>query len=139
MKAALKLYTKMKETSPPIVPDMHTFNILVGMFSRLNQMETVLELWSDMKEHGVGPDLDSYTLLIHGLCERQKWREACEFFMEMIEKGFLPQKVTFEILYRGLIQSDMLRTWRRLKKKVEEEFLLFGAEFQQYQFRPYKR
>ncbi|OVA09606.1 Pentatricopeptide repeat [Macleaya cordata] len=134
---ALKLYRKMEESS--CVPSLHTYNILVGMFSKLNQMETVQEIWKDMKESGAGPDLDSYTLLIHGLCEKQKWREACQFFMEMIEKGFLPQKITFETLYRGLIQADMLRTWRRLKKKLEEESITFGSEFQHFHFKPYRR
>lgn len=109
------------------------------MLSKLNRLELIREIWSDMVATGVSPDLNSYTLLIHGLCEKQKWREACQFFMEMIEKGFLPRKVTFEMLYRGLIQSNMLRTWRRLKNKVEEEFRNFGAEFQHYHFKPYKR
>lgn len=136
--SALKLYKKMKQDGL-CMPSMHTYNILVGMFLNLNRMEIVKELWNDMKESGTGPDLDSYTVLIHGLCEKQKWREACEFFVEMIEKGFLPQKVTFETLYRGLIQSDMLRTWRRLKKKLDQESITFGSEFQSYQLKPYKR
>ncbi|OAY75541.1 Pentatricopeptide repeat-containing protein, mitochondrial [Ananas comosus] len=136
---AMNLYKKMKESGLLSKPDIHTYNILLGMFSKLDRLGTVRELWSDMSESGVGPDLDSYTLLIHGLCEKNKWREACQFFMEMIEKGFLPQKVTFETLYRGLIQADMLRTWRRLKKKVDEESLKFGAEFEHYHFKPYKR
>uniref|UniRef100_A0A5B7BNU1 Pentatricopeptide repeat-containing protein n=1 Tax=Davidia involucrata TaxID=16924 RepID=A0A5B7BNU1_DAVIN len=135
---ALKLYRKMKEDSS-CLPNMHTYNILVGMLTNLNRMEIVKEIWDDMKGSGAGPDLDTYTLLIHGLCEKHKWREACEYFVEMIEKGFLPQKVTFEMLYRGLIQSDMLRTWRRLKKKLEEESITFGSEFQQYHFKPYRR
>ncbi|XP_042467957.1 pentatricopeptide repeat-containing protein At2g13420, mitochondrial-like [Zingiber officinale] len=136
---AIKLYRKMKEMNPMGGPDIHTYNILLGMFSKLGRMQIIQEIWNDMGVTGIGPDLDSYTLLIHGLCEKQKWREACHFFMEMIEKGYLPQKITFETLYRGLIQSDMLRTWRRLKNKVEEEYLKFGAEFQQYHFKPYKR
>ncbi|CBI37519.3 hypothetical protein VitviT2T_005961 [Vitis vinifera] len=135
---ALRLYRKMKEEYS-CLPDMHTYNILVGMFVKLNRMEIVQEIWDDMKTSGAGPDLDSYTLLIHGLCEKQKWKEACHFFVEMIEKGYLPQKITFETLYRGLIQSDMLKTWRRLKKKLEEESITFGSEFQQYHFKPYRR
>ncbi|PIA50991.1 hypothetical protein AQUCO_01100066v1 [Aquilegia coerulea] len=134
---ALKLYRKMGESS--CMPSMHTYNILVGMFSKLNQMEIVQEIWNDMTVSGAGPDLDSYTLLIHGLCEKKKWREACHYFVEMIEKGFLPQKVTFETLYSGLIQSDMLRTWRRLKKKLDEESITFGSEFQDLHFKPYRR
>ena len=102
-------------------------------------MEIVEEIWDDMKVSGAGPDLDSYTLLIHALCEKDKWKEACQFFVEMIEKGILPQKVTFETLYKGLIQSDMLRTWRRLKKKLEEESISFGSEFEQYHLKPYRR
>ncbi|GMN57960.1 hypothetical protein TIFTF001_027056 [Ficus carica] len=135
---ALKLYRKMKEEGL-CMPSMHTYNILVGMFLRLNRLEIVREIWDDMKESRSGPDLDSYTMLVHGLCEKQKWREACQFFMEMIEKGFLPQKVTFETLYRGLIQSDMLRTWRRLKKKLDQESISFGSEFQNYKLNPYRR
>ncbi|CAK9150553.1 unnamed protein product [Ilex paraguariensis] len=135
---ALKLYRKMKEESP-FLPSMHTYNILVGMFVKLNRMEIVKEIWDDMKAISAGPDLDSYTLLIHGLCDKHKWREACQFFVEMIENGILPQKVTFETLYRGLIQSDMLRTWRRLKKKLEEESRTFSSEFEHYHLKPYTR
>ncbi|XWS08185.1 hypothetical protein CRYUN_Cryun41cG0058200 [Craigia yunnanensis] len=91
------------------------------------------------KDNTEGPVLDSYTLLISGLCEKQKWREACVLFVEMIEKGLLPQKVTFETLYKGLIQSNMLRTWRRLKKKLDEESITFGSEFQDYHLKPYRR
>ncbi|CAA6667855.1 unnamed protein product [Spirodela intermedia] len=120
-------------------PDIHSYNILVGMFSQLDRPELVRELWEDMSNRGVGPDMDSYTSIIHGLCQKQRWNEACRFFMEMIEKGFLPHKVTFETLYRGLIQADMVRTWKRLKKKVQEESLKFGAEFRNYHFKSYKR
>ncbi|XP_057491113.1 pentatricopeptide repeat-containing protein At2g13420, mitochondrial-like [Actinidia eriantha] len=135
---ALKLYRKMKEESPHL-PSIHSYNILVVMFVKLSQMEIVKEIWDDMKASGAGPDLDSYTLLIHALCEKKMWKQACQFFVEMIEKGILPQKVTFETLYRGLIQSDMLRTWRRLKKKLDEESITFGSEFQHYPFKPYRR
>ncbi|KAH7865763.1 hypothetical protein Vadar_010882 [Vaccinium darrowii] len=135
---ALNLYRKMREESPQL-PSAHTYSILVGMFVKLDRMEIVTEIWNDMKASGGGPDLDSYTLLVHALCEKKKWKEACQFFVEMIERGLLPQKVTFETLYRGLIQSDMLRTWRRLKKKLDEESITFGSEFQNYHFKPYRR
>ncbi|XP_068649634.1 pentatricopeptide repeat-containing protein At2g13420, mitochondrial-like [Aristolochia californica] len=138
-KNALKLYRKMKESDGSCLPSMDTFNILLGMFLKMDKMEIVRELFNDMEETGSGPDLDSYTSLIHGLCEKRKWREACEFFVEMIEKGFLPQKITFETLYKGLIQSDMLRTWRRLKKKLDEESLKFGSDFPHYHLMPYRR
>lgn len=135
---ALNLYRKMRQELQQL-PSVYTYNILVGMFVKLDRMEIVKEIWDDMKASGGGPDLDSYTLLIHSLCEKKKWKEACQFFVEMIERGLLPQKVTFETLYRGLIQSDMLRTWRRLKKKLEEESITFGSEFQNYHFKPYRR
>lgn len=141
-KGAMNLYRKMKEEGSSCKPDIHTYNILLGMFVMMGEGGFVREIWEDMKGNGgdgIGPDLDSYTLLVHGLCEKRKWREACEYFMEMIEKGYLPQKITFETLYRGLIQSDMLRTWRRLKKKIEEESITFGSEFENYHLNPYKR
>lgn len=122
-----------------MLADTHTYNILVGMFSRLNRFDLVKEIWEDMKGSGFGPDLDSYTLMVHELCEKRKWREACEYFVEMIEKGILPQKVTFETLYSGLIQSNMLRTWRRLKKKLDDESISFSSEFEKYHIKPYKR
>ncbi|KAJ1685564.1 hypothetical protein LUZ63_016954 [Rhynchospora breviuscula] len=133
---ALNLYQKMKGTGSF---DIHTYHILLRMFIKLERFGPVQEIWKDMCEAGIGPDLDSYTLLVHGLCEKRKWRQACHMFMEMIEKGFLPQKVTFETLYRGLIQADMLQTWRRLKKRVDEEALKFGVEFDKYYLKPYKR
>ncbi|KAK6163895.1 hypothetical protein DH2020_000759 [Rehmannia glutinosa] len=135
---AMKFYWRMKEESSLLKRDMHTYNILLGMFMQ-NKMGLLWEVWNDMNASGIGPDLDAYTLLVHGLCEKRKWRQACEFFMEMVEKGFLPQKVTFETLYRGLIQADMLRTWRRSKKKLEEESISYGWKFKEYHLKPYKR
>ncbi|GMJ11894.1 hypothetical protein like AT1G52640 [Hibiscus trionum] len=135
---ALNLYRKMKEDKLCEL-SLHTYNILLGMFMKLDRIETAWEIWDDLKGITPGPDLDSYTLLINGLCEKQKWREACQLFVEMIEKGLLPQKLTFETLYKGLIQSNMLRTWRRLKKKLDEESITFGSEFQDYHFKPYRR
>ena len=136
--SALKLFKKMKSDGL-CLPNSHTYGILIRMFLQLNKIGVVEEIWNDMKETGVGPDLDMYTVLMHGLCEKHRWREACHFFVEMIENGFLPQKVTFETLYRGLIQADMLRTWRRLKKKLDEESITFGSEFKDYQLKPYRR
>ncbi|KAI4338081.1 hypothetical protein L6164_016433 [Bauhinia variegata] len=136
--SALKLFKKMKDDGL-CTPTLHTYNVLIRMFLQLNRMGALREIWNDLKDSGIGPDMDSYTVLIHGLCEKQKWRDACHYFVEMIEMGFLPQKATFETLYRGLIQSDMLRTWRRLKKKLDEESITFGSEFQSYHLKPYRR
>ncbi|KAF1891783.1 hypothetical protein Lal_00031592 [Lupinus albus] len=136
--SALNFFKKMKDDGL-CLPTAQTYSILIAMFLKLNRIGVVKETWNDMKGTGVGPDLDLYTVLIHGLCENQNWKEACHFFVEMIENGFLPQKVTFETLYRGLIQSDMLRTWRRLKKKLDEESITFGSEFQNYPLKPYRR
>ncbi|CAH9127131.1 unnamed protein product [Cuscuta epithymum] len=135
---ALGLYGKMKDGSL-CAPSEATFNILLGMFVNLGRLGLAREIWDDMKNSSIGPDLDSYTLMIHGLCKKKRWRDACELFMEMIEKGFLPQKVTFEMLYSGLIQSDMLRTWRRLKKRLDEESITFSTEFEGYLLKPYRR
>ncbi|XP_027904394.1 pentatricopeptide repeat-containing protein At2g13420, mitochondrial-like [Vigna unguiculata] len=136
--SALRMFKRMKEDGF-CAPSSHTYVILIRMFLRLDKIRVVKEIWDDMKIIGAGPDLDLYTVLIHGLCERQNWREACHYFVEMIENGFLPLKGTFETLYRGLIQADMLRTWRRLKKKLDEESIAFGSEFQNYQLKPYRR
>ncbi|KAL8055796.1 hypothetical protein ABFX02_04G079200 [Erythranthe guttata] len=137
--SAMKFYKRMKEEDSLLSPDMHTYNILLGTFLKLGKMGLAWEIWDDMNTSGVGPDLDAYTILVHALCEKRRWRRACEYFVEMIEKGFLPQKITFETLYRGLIQADMLRTWRRLKKKLEEESITFSSEFKEYHLKPYNR
>ncbi|CAG7901608.1 unnamed protein product [Brassica rapa] len=134
---AMNLYKKMKDGL--CKPNTNTYNVLLGTFINLGKMEIVGEIWDDLKGSETGPDLDSYTCLVHGLCGKDKWKEACGYFVEMIERGFLPQKLTFETLYKGLIQSNKLRTWRRLKKKLDEESITFGSEFQRYPFEPYKR
>ncbi|KAJ3671831.1 hypothetical protein LUZ60_007910 [Juncus effusus] len=136
VESALTLYNKMKNES---VFDIHTYNILLRMFINLEKFQLVNEIWTDLRATSFGPDLDTYTLLIHGFCEKRKWRGACEFLMEMIERGFLPQKITFERVYRGLIQADMVQTWRRLKKRVDEEGEKFGKEFEVYDLKTYKR
>lgn len=136
---AMRLYRKMKEDCSLCLPTIQTYNILLGMFLNLGKIGLAREIWEHLKGSTIGPDLGSYTVLIHGLCERRKWAEACQFFVEMIEKGYLPQKMTFEMLYRGLIQSNMLSTWRRLKKKLDEESITFGSEFENFHLKPYKR
>lgn len=136
--SALNLYRRMRKDGA-CTPSIHTYHILLGMFLKLDKIEIVKEVWEDMKASAFGPDLDSYTILVHGLIEKHKWREACEFFVEMIEKGILPQKVTFETFYRGLIQDDKLRTWRRLQKRLEQESISFGSEFENLHLQPYKR
>ncbi|GLU09563.1 hypothetical protein SLE2022_264160 [Rubroshorea leprosula] len=136
--AALKLYRMMKEDHL-CEPSMLTYNLLLQMFLKWGEMETINEIWADLKGTLSGPDLDSYTVLIHGFCQKQRWKEACQYFVEMIERGLLPQKATFEMLYRGLIQSDMLRTWRRLQKRLDEESITFASEFENYPLKPYRR
>ncbi|KAL5126587.1 Pentatricopeptide repeat-containing protein, mitochondrial [Glycine soja] len=136
--SALRMFKRMK-VDGLCAPSSHTYVILIRMFLRFEMIKVVKEIWEDMKETGAGLDLDLYTVLIHGLCERQKWREACHYFVEMIENGFLLLKGTFDTLYRGLIQADMLRTWRRLMKMLDEELITFGSEFQNYQLKPYRR
>lgn len=142
--AAISLYRRMKGSNEDVgnvmcKPSMQTYNILLSMFAKLDQMRLMEEVWEDMKETGMGPDLDSYTLLIHTLCSKERWKQACKLFVEMIEKGILPQKETFEMLYRGLIQSDKLRTWRRLKKRLDQESIAFENEFPSYHIKPYRR
>ncbi|KAK4419787.1 Pentatricopeptide repeat-containing protein, mitochondrial [Sesamum alatum] len=136
----------MKEKG--IWPSVATYTSVVKCLSSCGRMEDAEEFgkWllhgrfgDDMNASGIGPDLDAYLRCWFTDCVEKKWRQACELFMEMIEKGFLPQKVTFETLYRGLIQADMLKTWRRLQKKLEEESITFGSEFKEYHLKPYKR
>ncbi|GLJ25846.1 hypothetical protein SUGI_0495210 [Cryptomeria japonica] len=136
---ALELYKKMQEAPLTSKPTNQTYHILLRMFCRLDRMDVVFDIWNDMHQKGNGPDLDSYTLLIHSLIEKAKWREACLYFVQMIEKGLLPQTVTFETLYKGLIQSDQLRSWRRLKNKLADESKKFKEEFEGYHFKPYQR
>ncbi|KAI4330109.1 hypothetical protein MLD38_028416 [Melastoma candidum] len=143
--AAISLYRRMKgmagevQSNVMCKPSMQTYNLLLSMFVKLDRMRLAEEVWEDMKVSGMGPDLDSYTLLIHDLCSKERWKQACRFFVEMIETGILPQKETFEMLYRGLIQSDKLRTWRRLKKRLDEESIAFANEFPGYHIKPYRR
>lgn len=136
---ALKLYKRMQE--PPILckPTNQTYHILLRMFCRWDRMDVALDIWNDMHQKGNGHDLDAYTLLIHSLIGKARWREACIYFVQMIEKGYLPQTVTFKTLYKGLIQSDKLRSWRRLKNKLTEESGKFKQEFEGYHLKPYQR
>uniref|UniRef100_A0A2C9UHB7 Pentacotripeptide-repeat region of PRORP domain-containing protein n=1 Tax=Manihot esculenta TaxID=3983 RepID=A0A2C9UHB7_MANES len=100
--SAMKLYRKMREDNLCVL-STHTYNILLGIFMKMNRMNIVNDIWNDLCASGTGPDLDSYTMLIHGLCEKQKWKE------------------------------------RRLKKKLDEESIAFGSEFQNYHLKPYRR
>lgn len=136
--AALRLYRMMKDDRL-CQPSTLTYNLLLQMFLKWDQIETMIEIWEDLRGTATGPDLDSYTVLIHGLCQKQRWRQACHYFVEMIERGLLPQKATFETLYKGLIQSDMLRTWRRLKKRLDAESITFNSQFENYPLKPYRR
>ncbi|KAJ7979759.1 Pentatricopeptide repeat [Quillaja saponaria] len=50
---ALKFFRKMKSDGL-CMPTMHTYNILIGIFLKINRMGILKEIWNDMKEYWGG-------------------------------------------------------------------------------------
>ncbi|KAL5204109.1 hypothetical protein ABZP36_008980 [Zizania latifolia] len=109
------------------------YTILIYGWCNVNRNDMAQKFLKDMIDHGLEPNIVTYNILLN-----EMERGMPVLHGNDRERISSPECLTFETLNRGLIQADMLRTWRRLKRRVDEAAAKFGEEFRPYHIKPYK-
>ncbi|GMP38085.1 hypothetical protein CsSME_00009478 [Camellia sinensis var. sinensis] len=98
-----------------IVPNVHTFNVIMLAFYQDGLMDKVGEVWGELSKLGCEPNSYSYSIFMAAYCDDGKMGEAVklweelvgkaeEFFREMGLSGVESSCVTFEHLISGYCQ-----------------------------------
>ncbi|GFS41185.1 tetratricopeptide repeat (TPR)-like superfamily protein [Actinidia rufa] len=84
-----------------IVPNVHTFNVIMLGSYQDGVRENVEEIWEEMGELGCEPNAYSYSILMAGYCEDGKMGEAVILCEEMGIKGVKPDAVVYNTMIGG--------------------------------------
>jgi pentatricopeptide repeat protein len=100
----------MEELQCP--PDTRTYNILISVCVKLNNINLAGKYLAKMKEAFLEPDLVSYRTLLYAYSTRKMVQEAEELIWEMDERGLKIDEFTQSALTRMYVESDMLeKSW----------------------------
>ncbi|GER32273.1 pentatricopeptide repeat-containing protein [Striga asiatica] len=95
---AERVYFKFKEN---ILPNQHTYNMLVHGWCRIRQIETARKTVNEMPAHGFCPDSVTYTSFIESYCREKDFRKVDSTLVEMERDGINPSVVTFTIMMKA--------------------------------------
>ena len=89
-------------------PDLRSFNILVKLFCRSNEVHRALSLLDVMEQDYsvLGPDLESYNTILRVLVRRDPVK-AEDLFIRMTNNQLLPNEETMDVFLLGyMLQSE---------------------------------
>ncbi|KAI8532915.1 hypothetical protein RHMOL_Rhmol11G0254900 [Rhododendron molle] len=84
-----------------VVPNVHTFNVIMLGFHQDGLVGNVEEVWGEMAALGCEPSGYSYSILMAAYCEDGKMGEAVKLWEEMGIKGFKPDFVAYNTMIGG--------------------------------------
>lgn len=87
---------------------------------KIMQLETALELFEKMMEHGCTPGVNTYAKLIIGVCKVGRWGVANSLFNHMIERGLVPNEDIYNALLSCCCELRMLSSAARLVEAMME-------------------
>ena len=93
---------------PAVQPDLRSFNILVKLFCRSNEVHRALSLLDVMEQDYsvLGPDLESYNTILRVLVRRDPVK-AEDLFIRMTNNQLLPNEETMDVFLLGyMLQSE---------------------------------
>ncbi|KAF9597207.1 hypothetical protein IFM89_016348 [Coptis chinensis] len=85
-----------------VKPDLITYNILAGGYSRNGTAQEAVDLLSDMESQGLKPDTSTYNMIIRGLYRVGKTKEAKAFFDSLEEEKCV---VTYSAMVKGYCEA----------------------------------
>ncbi|XAR69850.1 hypothetical protein NMG60_11001590 [Bertholletia excelsa] len=85
-----------------VVPNVHTFNIIMLAFYQDGLIKSVREVWGEMARFDiVEPDAYSYSILMATHCEEGKMEEAVKLWDQMEMKGLKHDVVAYNTMIDG--------------------------------------
>ncbi|XP_059460215.1 putative pentatricopeptide repeat-containing protein At1g12700, mitochondrial [Corylus avellana] len=92
-----------------MIPDVVTYNTLIGGFCRARRPHNALELLHDMQACGQRPNLQTYAILLDGHCKNLHFYEAMALFLDMEDQKFDFNLVIY-VLIDGMCTARKLMT-----------------------------
>lgn len=101
-------------------PDVYLYKDLIIALARCKKMDSVMELWENMKEDKLFPDSQTYAEVIRGFLSFGSPGDAMNIYEDMKKSPDPPEELPFRILLKGLLPHPLLRN--RVKQDFEELF-----------------
>uniref|UniRef100_A0A7N2KW03 Pentatricopeptide repeat-containing protein n=1 Tax=Quercus lobata TaxID=97700 RepID=A0A7N2KW03_QUELO len=95
-----------------IMPDVITYNSLIGGLGLVGQPDKARDVLKEMKEYGCYPDVASYDAAIRNYCIAKRLVEAYSLMDEMVHKGLNPNANTYNLFFRVFFWwNDLPSSW----------------------------
>ncbi|KAH7844893.1 hypothetical protein Vadar_032745 [Vaccinium darrowii] len=114
---AQEIYLEYKNC---VVPNSHSFNILLHGWCKSRQIDKGRDTMKDMESHGFSPDVISYTCFIEYYCHEKDFRKVNEILQEMEEKGCPPNSVTYTIVMHALGKAKEINEALKVHEKMKQ-------------------
>ncbi|CAF2099136.1 BnaA05g16710D [Brassica napus] len=102
----------MKTMKLQCLPDTRTYNILISLHTKNNDIERAGAYFKEMKHAGLKPDPVSYRTLLYALSIRHMVEEAEELIAEMDHNDVEIDEYTQSALTRMYIEAEMIeKSW----------------------------
>nr|VDD37604.1 unnamed protein product [Brassica oleracea] len=102
--------------------DSCTYNIMIGGWSKLGEVEEMEKVLKEMVEGGFGHDCLSFSYLIEGLGRAGRINDSVEIFDDMKHKGCVPDaKVYNAMICNFIFARDFDESVRYYRKMLDEE------------------
>ncbi|KAH7844892.1 hypothetical protein Vadar_032736 [Vaccinium darrowii] len=114
---AQEVYLEYKDC---VIPNTHTFNILLHGWCKSRQIEKGRDTMDEMKSHGFSPNVISYTCFVEYYCHEKDFRKVNEVLQEMEEKGCPPSTVTYTIVMHALGKAKEINEALKVYEKMAQ-------------------
>jgi len=122
-----QLLEDMKDSNPPVAPDVVTYSTVIKGYCHSGDLDKGLELLNHMKILGeVQPDEVLYNSLLDGCAKQQRVDQALKLLEEMREVNVPPSNYTLSIMCKLLGRS----------RRLEEAFSMVASISREHGFRP---
>ncbi|KAL0393003.1 UNVERIFIED_CONTAM: Pentatricopeptide repeat-containing protein [Sesamum radiatum] len=102
-------------------PDTRTYNILISVHAKHNDIDLAARYLTKMKEASLEPDAVSYVTLLYAFSIRHMVAEAEKLISEMAERGMEIDEFAQSSLTRMYIESGMLeKSWSWFQGSILE-------------------
>ncbi|CAK9033739.1 unnamed protein product [Durusdinium trenchii] len=121
-----QLLADMRDSNPPVQPDIITYSTLVKGCCIAGDVDRAFSLLEEMKKmRHVKPDEVLYNSLLDGCAKQSRVEEALKLLEEMKEQGVTPSNYTLSILCKLLGRG----------RRLEQAFKMVATFTEQYGFK----
>jgi len=125
-----ELHEKLKPTERAPSGALHT--VLIRGFAQRKEMHRALQVYEEMKKHGVPATLVTFNTLIDACARVGDMTRASELFNEMVVEAVDPDLITYSTMIKGCcVQGDLERALQIFgtmqRKGIRPDAVLFNS------------